>query len=203
MNHDMTSSMSYERPNYDVLDRALAVHDADMGPSEAQGLLTGLLCGAGNIPLSAWAQQVFETVSEAGPQPWGEDQECGPLLQGVYQATLDGLYDEELGFALLLPDDDRELAVRLEELAAWSQGFMAGLGMGGERDWDALSDDFNEAMRDLSQISRISNEGGGEEDEQAWAEVTEYLRMAVLLIHAELQASSAPLPSPDQPAAIH
>ncbi len=186
--------MSFEIPNYDVLDRALAVNDADVGPSEAHGLLTGLLCGAGEFPVAVWGQQVFETVSESGQQPWGSDQECGPMMEGLYQATQQGLFDEELGFDLLLPDDDRELAIRIEELAVWGQGFMAGLGLAGERDWDALSEECNEAMRDVAQVGQISVEGDSEEDEQAYMEVVEYLRMAILLIHAELQAIPAPSP---------
>jgi hypothetical protein len=52
-----------------------------------------------------------------------------------------------------------------------------------------LSEDAQEAVRDLGQIARadVTDASESEEDEAALAEIVEYLRVAVLLIREDLR----------------
>jgi uncharacterized protein YgfB (UPF0149 family) len=65
---------------------------------------------------------------------------------------------------------------------------------GGVRDVDGLPGDAAEVARDLLELSQAGSFelDGGEEDEDAYVELVEYLRTATLLVMEELQPTSAP-----------
>ncbi|MEA2079288.1 MAG: UPF0149 family protein, partial [Pseudomonadota bacterium] len=56
-----------------------------------------------------------------------------------------------------------------------------------------LSDEVVELLEDLSQISRVDVEldDADEEEQVAFEEVVEYVRVGVLFVHEELQPGSA------------
>lgn len=76
---------------------------------------------------------------------------------------------------------------------------MWGLGLGGIQDEAKLPGDVNEVMRDMSEISRLrfADQGGGNEDETAYAEIVEYVRMAALLVYEELRPLRVARPDRD------
>ena len=87
----------------------------------------------------------------------------------------------------------------MHALGEWCQGFLSGLTLGGISDFDKLGTDAREVVEDLVEIARAGTSyhlEGSEEDEQAYAELMEYLRVGVLLINEELQPlKSAPEPT--------
>jgi uncharacterized protein YgfB (UPF0149 family) len=87
-----------------------------------------------------------------------------------------------------LPDDDAPLVERAMALSQWCQGFLYGFGIGGAVPRDRLSGEVEEVLRDLTHIGQASVETGAdaEEEEQAYAEIVEYVRAGVQLIHDEL-----------------
>ena len=98
------------------------------------------------------------------------------------------LRGDEMEFQLLLPDDDALLVERAMALSQWCQGFLYGFGTGGAVPREQLSGEVEEVLRDLTHISQASVETGAEaeEEEQAYAEIVEYVRAGVQLIHDEL-----------------
>jgi len=84
-------------------------------------------------------------------------------------------------------------------LGVWCQGFVYGLAVGGVKEETELPEDSKELIKDILEISRagyiaddeaeISTdvEDDNEEDEIAFMEVSEYVRMGTLLIYEELQ----------------
>jgi uncharacterized protein YgfB (UPF0149 family) len=108
---------------------------------------------------------------------------------GLHRSTQEQLNDAEAGFELLLPDDEVRLAERSEALASWCQGFTFGLVAGGLKEGADLPQDSRELIRDLVEIARLGHEEseGDDEDEEAYMQLSEYVRMAVLLINEELQ----------------
>ena len=101
------------------------------------------------------------------------------------------LADEEMGFALWLPEDEEPLEERTISLAQWCAGFLAGLASGGQ--FEALSEEAREAIDDLQQIARAeltspeSAEQDSEEDEAALVEIIEYVRIVTLMIREEFR----------------
>ena len=74
-------------------------------------------------------------------------------LEELLNATKAQLADEDMGFSLWLPNDEEMLEERTMALAQWCSGFLAGLGSSGDEALKAMSDDANEALKDLQQIS--------------------------------------------------
>ncbi|MDH5515826.1 MAG: YecA family protein, partial [Gammaproteobacteria bacterium] len=68
-----------------------------------------------------------------------------------------------------------------------------GLALGGIREDLARSDTVEEVMKDFYDISHAGfvTQAPNEEDETAYVEIVEYLRMSVLLLYQELQAVPA------------
>ena len=92
-----------------------------------------------------------------------------------------------LDFELLLPDDNELIEERADALGAWCGSFLAGLGLSGEISKDRnLSEDVRQALEDLSEIARIEAGGQDETLEKAFADVSEHVRLAALLVATEL-----------------
>jgi hypothetical protein len=110
-------------------------------------------------------------------------------LEELLNASRGQFSDEDFGFELWLPADDEMIEDRTMSLAQWCAGFMAALGSGGKGSLQPLSEDAQEAVRDLGQIARadVTDASESEEDEAALAEIVEYLRVAVLLIREDLR----------------
>ena len=176
-------------PDITAVEELLYRIDANMGAAEAHGALCGMLCARGTVELSEWVDHVL-----------GEQEHGSGLLHDVvhelselHQSTLEMMNDTSGEFRLLLLDDDDALPERVETLAAWCQGFIYGLAAGGIRQDSELPDDAAELLKDMVEISRASHEVDDmaaeveDEDEVAYMEIEEYVRMGTLLIYEELQ----------------
>jgi yecA family protein len=177
--------------DYDEIARVLEAAKAAPGASEVHGLMVGLLVG--RVSNQGWLDQIFDETPD--PQDLSV-RECVQSLDALARATAEQLNDAVLGFELVLPEDERSLAERTGELAAWVQGFLYGLGLGGAEQILARGGDAAEILRDFEQIARASLEGAPTEaDENAFAELVEYVRVGVLLINEELNpVGAAPRP---------
>lgn len=177
------------------VDTALYKVDATMGAAEAHGALCGMLCARGSIDLSEWSQHVLGEQDPANVMMHDVVRE----LSSLHQITLEQLNDAMADFSLLLPDDDDDLIIRVDELAKWCQGFVYGLAAGGIQEGTELPADSSEIIHDMIEISRagyddeeVGDEDGAEEDgveqnEVAYMEIMEYVRTGTLLVHEELQ----------------
>jgi yecA family protein len=173
----------------------------NLDPAECHGNLCGLLCATDTVEGTAWVNQVlagqldFAGTNMSPVQAALEEEDRTPLLT-LYKGTVEQLDDPEYGFSLLLPDDDIPLARRVEALSAWCQGFLLGLSLGGVQEQSGLTGDSHEVLRDFVEISRLGTGEGDDsnEDETAFAEIAEYVRMAVLLIYEELRPLRAARP---------
>jgi len=170
---------------YDILDDYLEQSDADVGAAELHGSFSGALCARGSLLETQWQELVFSKKS-------GEDTELKPelfeLLKEMYQDLVKGLNDSNLGFELILPDEMEQLDYRVNALGEWCNGFLFGLSAAGVKDIDRLPDQVSEVIEDFLAISQISAEGMEvEEAEEQIMEVSEYIRVGVLLVNEELQ----------------
>jgi yecA family protein len=178
-------------PEIVELEELLYRIDAAMGAADAHGALCGMICARGTIELSEWVDHVI-----------GEQEQGNELLHDVvhklselHQSTLEMMNDATGDFKLLLMDDDDPLAERVETLAAWCQGFIYGLAAGGIKEGSELPEDTAELLKDMIEISRAGHdvddtgveESDDNDDEEAYMEIEEYVRMGVLLVYEELQ----------------
>ncbi len=182
-------------PDIPQLEGLLFDVDAALGAIESHGALCGMLCAQGATDAAQWMLHVLGEREGSSPAL----QQAGKMLMQMHQATMEQMNDIDIEFDLMLPDDDESLEARVEALGIWCQGFVFGLAIGGIKEDTELPDDSKEIIRDIIEISRagyvvdeeaelaVSEEGSDEEDEIAFMEVTEYVRMGILLVYEELQ----------------
>jgi len=182
-------------PDISQLEGLLFDVDAMLGATESHGALCGMLCAQGATEAAQWMLQVLGEHEETSSAL----QQAGKLLIQVHQLSVEQMNDSNVDFDLMLPDDDEPLESRVEALGVWCQGFVYGLAVGGVKEDTDLPEDSKELIKDILEISRAGYiaddeaelnamaEGDGEEDEVAFMEVTEYVRMGTLLIYEELQ----------------
>lgn len=178
--------------DYQQLDTALAGAGACTDAADSHGFLCGLICAAGTAEPAVWERELLGEQ----PAPGAALDLSRQLLVGLYEGAQVQLHSDDLDFELLLPDDVESLNLRADRLGQWCQGFLTGLALGGLSDVAGLPDDVNELLEDFSEISHAKFEldEGGDEDEAAFAEIVEYVRMGVLVIIGELQPVSVSTP---------
>ena len=155
-------------------------------PAELHGLLCGMLCADSAISNELCLERI---EAEFGADPLGV--QAQELFKELFYLIVSQLDDAELGFALLLPTDQATLNQRLDALKQWCQGFLAGLVLVGLDKERLLLPEVTEFLADLVEICRLGAVAGdgAEEEEAAYMEIVEYVRMGVLLVNEELNAS--------------
>ncbi len=174
--------------NYLPLSSALQRIAVGISPAELHGQLCGLLCSRPNFQFSQWLDMSLPELIEAKGKGDALVGEAEILLQQLFMDTEADIQDQELSFQLFLLDDAENLVHRLDELAEWCSGFLLGLAMGGIKEYKGLPGDIPELMDDLVDISRAGHYElqDEDEDEHAYMELIEYVRMGVMLIRMEL-----------------
>ena len=182
-------------PDISQLEGLLFDVDAMLGATESHGALCGMLCAQGATDAAQWMLQVLGEHEETSTAL----QQAGKLLMQIHTLSVEQMNDSNIDFDLMLPDDDEPLESRVEALGVWCQGFVFGLAVGGVKEDTDLPEDSKELIKDILEISRAGYiadneaelnamaEDDSDEDEVAFMEVTEYVRMGTLLIYEELQ----------------
>ena len=144
-------------------------------PAELHGALCGWLAGGGADD-RAWPAQVLADPGLATPAE-------GDALDRLRTASVAQLSDPDFGFELLLPDED-DVVERAGAMFAWCRAFLGGFGLSvGDK---KLSEDGDEALADIANLAAARvDDVDPEGDEESLTEIEEYLRMAVLLLHAD------------------
>jgi yecA family protein len=173
--------------DYDTLDDALRRCGATWDAAQAHGLLSSRVAVAGAAAGPDWLQQVLEGTNESDALRT----ECAGLLNKLYQDTLRQLSERLSEFAPLLPDDRESAAARAAALAHWSEGFLHGLVSidHGEALKRRLgSDPLADIIRDMLQLTRAAADEDSDDEatEAAYAEIVEYVSVAVQLTYEEL-----------------
>jgi len=181
-------------PDIPQLEDMLFNLDAALGATEAHGALCGMLCAQGATDVSKWMLHVLGEHDESTPAL----QAAGKELLKIHKISVEQMNNNDIEFELMLPDDDDPLEDRVEGLGQWCQGFVFGLAVGGIKENTELPENSKELIKDILEISRAgyvaddeaelaADEADSEEDEVAFMEVCEYVRMGILLIYEELQ----------------
>ena len=192
--------------DHDALDAALKRCGASWDAAQSHGLLSGRLAVAGAESGFDWLSQVLE-----GTEPNNALRgECEQMLGKLFESTYRQLSERQSEFEPLLPDDQDSTAARAVALGHWCEGFLHGLVSSSHG--DALkarlgSDPLADIIKDMLQMTRAAadDDSDDETNEAAYAELVEYLRVAVQLTYEELVEfrPAAADDSTDQPEGIH
>ncbi|WP_417582376.1 UPF0149 family protein [Nitrincola sp.] len=189
----MTSEKTLpDLPEFDTIaDLMISEGVLTLSPAELHGLMAGQLSAGARFDTDTLLKVLCELMNVNQLT----DEKATLVFGSLYQITLAQLLDEDLGFRLLLPDDDQEISQRVDALSSWCSGFLAGFGMYlGEQ---SMSDALREGLQDFAEIAQVSTDPDelDDEDESGLLELQEYVRMAALYIFAECNPDVDPDPA--------
>lgn len=162
----------------------------------------GTLCGA--LCVRAPEQiDLLRLVPTDSDEPLSGDAAAQAALRRACTEALGALQDEEMTFAPLLPDDESDLAPRVQALAAWCEGFLFGLASKPGLDLKKVSEDAREIIRDFTQFTQASlaDDGDLDMEETAYIELVEYIRVGAQLLFMEFRP--VPVPDPQGSTQLH
>jgi len=164
-------------PDRHALNEEIRMCALAVDASELHGSLCGYLCGGGHCDRHDWLHRLALDAATAI--------ESDGALDQMHQATRQQLDAQDFDFVVLLPDEAEPLGTRADALVAWCRGFLGGFGLAAPLP-TVLSEEANEALEDIGRIaaSSLSYEGD-ESDEEALAEIVEFVRVAALLVHGD------------------
>ena len=161
----------------DALDEA----GSSTGAAQCHATLSGLICAGPALPPD-WMTHATGGGDSAGA--------CAEALTRLERQVRSSLSGGQMNFDLLLPGDDAELEQRARSLALWCHGFVYGLTVGGIQVNRPLPGEVSEVIRDFCTLSEASHEGeAAEEDEVAYVELCEFVRVGAQLVFEELLAT--------------
>ena len=179
---------------YLALETALQRIGSLYSPAQAHGEMFGLVCG-GQTGLKSWVTQSLTDQSTK----FELDEQDRLFFEDLMAFVLDDLQAGDLGFELMLPDDEQALQLRVEALAVWCQGFVFGFGISyplqGNR---TASLTVQESLQDITAIGQAGYDSDGEDEESAYVDLVEYVRAAVQCVYDECGYSSTKIPKAGQ-----
>ncbi|NNF15795.1 MAG: UPF0149 family protein [Gammaproteobacteria bacterium] len=164
----------------------MRLSDGSADASECHGHLLGLLCATGDDAVSQW----LDALIAAAPSDNALAADAREELSAIGKRCAAQLAEGNLDYALMVPDDDVELAARTTALAHWCQGFLYGMAQGGVKSFSGLPGECPEILADLSTLTSAVAEDASEDSERAFFEVAEYVRIGSQLIYEELRAAN-------------
>jgi uncharacterized protein YgfB (UPF0149 family) len=181
----------------DLVRLETALRDAGIGCSgpTAHGLLTGCLVADASLAAARLEQVLGE------PEPGHAEglRALRSLMDSLRLEVLRALNDIDLGFQPLLPDDRTHIDARARALGMWVDGFLGGLGQSQRAGGLKPSPEATEILRDFAEIARIEEDPMADEaNENALAELSEYVRVGVMLLADELAPETPRSPIPLQ-----
>lgn len=197
-------SQDAENMAFDSICDVFVAAGATTAPAELHGLLAGQLCAGVTFSPKAWLRKVAEFMEPAGELELSRSQQA--MLQQLHDGTLAQLADGDMLFQPLLPDDDTDLLTRLESLAQWCDGFLAGFALVEEHRHAEFPSIINDALKDIAAIAQVGFEnvedGTLEDDaEDDYMQVVEHVRLLVMNIFHENVLTHAS-PAMDDAAAV-
>ena len=172
-------------PDYFAFNTLLENNHFPLSAAECHGLATGVLCVTDDANSAVTAlldllpnEEISLTAYEA----------IQTTMTTLCMSTAAQLADTDFGFRLLLPDDDSPLAQRSTAISQWCQSFISGLGEGGVKFESDYAKELQEIITDLVAISQVDTKTitESEEEEIAFTELAEYVRVAAITIYTDL-----------------
>jgi len=155
-----------------------------LGYADDAASFHGAVCGA----LCRQKPQEVDPVGLLDDEEIQPDAQARAELRRVCDQAAQDLADMQVGFTLLLPDEEIGLGERARALGAWCEGFLYGLAGRIKLELRECSDEVREIVKDFTQFTRASLDAGDdlEVEEGAYAELVEYIRVGAQLVYMEL-----------------
>lgn len=166
-------------PSYATLEKSLEQTVSSLYPAEVHGLMCGYICAIHDKQDYDWDTLVPGIK---------KNKKCQLLLDQLFETTYHQLSEFSFEFSLLLPSDNAAMSARAESLGLWCQGFIIGIQQSAALKQKNVSEEITNALEDLTEIAQVdyNNMSDTDEDETAYFELVEHVRLAALMIYHEL-----------------
>ena len=155
--------------------------------SEVHGVLTGLVCAGFTFEEQSYNEMLNDLFNNGEQFP----DAVKSIIKQMYSELWAEILDDAYTFQLLLPDDDDSIVERGHALGKWVQGFNLGFVLQ-QKNTPVTSSEVKEVLTDFAEIANLSDDMEENEDtEQAYFEISEYVRISALLCFTELGSSPA------------
>ncbi|HLU07999.1 MAG TPA: YecA family protein [Woeseiaceae bacterium] len=190
--------------DHDELDRILRRCGATWNASQAHGFLCSRIAVRGTAALSPWLKQLLAGTGKDDSMGG----ECAKALESLFHITWRSLAERQSEFVPVLPEDDRPAAERADGLAHWCEGFLHGLVSGPHPEAlraQLATEPLSDIIKDMLEITRAAadDEANEESNDEAYAELVEYIRVAAQLAFEELAGFRAQEIGEAGPDAVH
>ena len=165
--------------------------------SEVHGFVTGLLAAGFRLN----KQQLIKFLEAHTETDQAFDDALIASLWQMQLATLEALGSSEIIFTPLVPNDDFTLTERVIALSDWCQGMLSGFGLAVRGDDERLTKGvIQETLQDIVNIVHVGGDfdSENEEDEQAYMELYEFVRLAVIHLFEEMSPREEHRPQHEQ-----
>lgn len=170
-------------PTYDALAGALHGDDIELSAAEVHGLLTGIAASPDAASVD-WPRLLLDQGGVPGATL---SDPLHALLDTLLKQSVEALRPHRFSLKLVLPEAGGVMGVRVAALADWCRGFIMGIAAGRVGGKQRVSKEAAEAIADLMFIGEATGEDEAEGDkaERDFAELEEYVRIAVHLLADE------------------
>ncbi len=177
-------------PQHALFDYDDWTHKLDQNAMMASAAeLHGLIAGMLSAGMQADAGMMLPVLHDFLNDGQAVNAELKGQIGLLIAETSSQLKDEELGFALLLPNDDEALPERLEALVEWAQSFLVGFAIS-QHNLSVCSADVREAIEQLTEVTRIDvytqDDSSDAENEESYFLVLEHVRVLVMTCFNEV-----------------
>mgnify|MGYP006074167095 CR=1 FL=1 len=174
-------------PDYDEMVALIEALSLKIHVSEVHGAISGFLCVGSNDEAASYIQELIEDKDVTCFE--FEIRTLVNLLTVVHKQLSTLTFD----FELLVPNDEALLSERAKAVSLWCHGFSDSFLESGMDVSQFKTEEARDALYHITEVSQLDYEelNIAEEDEKAFMELYEYIRMAVLMMHTELQSESA------------
>ena len=177
-------------PQHALFDYDDWTHKLDQNAMMASAAeLHGLIAGMLSAGMQADAGMMLPVLHDFLNDGQAVNAELKAQIGLLIAETSSQLKDEELGFALLLPNDDEALPERLEALVEWAQSFLVGFAIS-QHNLSVCSVDVREAIEQLTEVTRIDvytqDDSSDAENEESYFLVLEHVRVLVMTCFNEV-----------------
>ena len=161
---------------------------ARLGYGDDASAYHGSLCGS----LCRQKPEDVDPVALFDDEELTPDAATRAELKQLREETIAALTDLQSAFMPVLPDDGSPLSDRAKALGGWCEGFLYGLAGRIKLNLRECSEEVREIVKDFTQFTRASLDSGGEDEveEEAYAELIEYIRVGAQLVYMELHPRS-------------
>ncbi|MBP6918457.1 MAG: UPF0149 family protein [Legionellaceae bacterium] len=171
-------------PSYFDFSQAISDLNLPISCSELHGVLCGYLAADGQRAGESYLRALLAQRES------NDTRQATLALFDVFSISQQQLSQLGFEFELMLPNDDAALSTRAQAFSEWCEGFTQGLTVTGVNFDKLQNEEAQEAIQHITEFAQLDYAAlrVNEEDERALLEVIEYTRMAVLSIHADMQA---------------